>query len=85
MQKFTYKKLAQWELLHFHQDFALHTINLFFKPIKIFIQQVLSTMWVRIRKGKLKGRKFLVKDVKHKPNLEKILKSEIGYIDFKRI
>ena len=85
MQKFTYQKLAQWELLHFHQDFALHTTNLFFKAIKILIQQVLSTMWVRIRKGQLKGRKFLAKDVKHKPNLEKILKSEIGYIDFKRI
>ena len=26
-----------------------------------------------------------MKDVKHKPNLEKILKSDIGYVDFKRI
>ena len=85
MQKFTYQKLAQWELLHFHQDFALHMTNLFSKAIKILIQQVLLTMWVRIRKGQLQGRKLLAKDVKHKPNFKKNLKSEIGYIDFKRI
>jgi hypothetical protein len=42
-------------------------------------------MWVRIRKGQLQGRKLLVKDVKYKVNLEKILKSDIGYIDFKNI
>jgi hypothetical protein len=42
-------------------------------------------MWVRIRKGQLQGRKLLAKDVKYKVNLEKILKSDIGYIDFKNI
>jgi hypothetical protein len=51
----------------------------------IKIKQVLPCMWVRIRKGRLQGRKLLAKDVKYKVNLEKILKSDIGYIDFKNI
>ena len=45
----------------------------------------MSCIWIRIRKGQLKGRKLVAKDVKYKPNLEKILKSDIGYIDFKNI
>jgi hypothetical protein len=53
--------------------------------MRIIIEQVLSCMWVRIRKGQLQGRKLLAKDVKYKVNLEKILKSDIGYIDFKNI
>jgi hypothetical protein len=51
----------------------------------IIIEQVLSCMWVQIRKGQLQGRNLLAKDVKYKENLEKILKSDIGYIDFKNI
>ena len=73
-EKLSYQKVAQWELLNSSHIFALHTTNLFFKTIKILIHQVLSTMWVRIRKGQLKGKKLLAKDVKNKPNLEKILK-----------
>jgi hypothetical protein len=42
-------------------------------------------MWVRIKKGQLQGRNLLAKDVKYKANLEKILKSDIGYIDFKLV
>jgi hypothetical protein len=53
--------------------------------MRIIIEQVLSCMWVRIRKGQLQGRNLLAKDVKYKENLEKILKSDIGYIDFKNI
>jgi hypothetical protein len=33
----------------------------------------------------LRGRKILAKDVKYKENLEKLLKYDIGYIDFKNI
>ena len=40
-------------------------------------------MWVRIRKGQLQGINLLAKDFKYKVNLEKILKSDIGYIYFK--
>ncbi|XP_059077054.1 uncharacterized protein LOC131876217 [Cryptomeria japonica] len=85
VKRFSYQKIAQWELSNSQRHFAYHTTNLFFKTIKILIQQVLSTMSIRIRKGQLKGRKLLAKDVKHKPNLEKLLKSDIGYVDFKRI
>jgi hypothetical protein len=53
--------------------------------MRIIIEQVLSYMWVQIRKGQLQGIKLLAKDVKYKLNLEKILKSDIGYIDFKNI
>ncbi|XP_059070801.1 uncharacterized protein LOC131860407 [Cryptomeria japonica] len=84
-KRFTYQKIAQWELLTSHRQFAYHTTNLFFKTVKVLIQQVISTMWVRIRKGQLKGKKLIAKDVKEKPNLERMLKSNIGYIDFKRI
>jgi hypothetical protein len=51
----------------------------------IIIEQVLSCMWVRIRKCQLQGRMLLAKYVKYKANLEKILKFDIGYIDFKNI
>jgi hypothetical protein len=85
VKKFTYQKIAQWELLNLNRKFSYHITNLFFKTIKIPIQQVMSIMWIRIREGQLKGRKLLAKDVKDKPNLEKIPKSDIGYMDFKRI
>ena len=55
------------------------------KTMCIIIEKVLSCMWVQIRKGQLKGRNFLAKDVKYKVNLVKIMKSDIGYIDFKNI
>jgi hypothetical protein len=46
---------------------------------------VISCMSVRIRKGQLKGTNLLARDVKYTENLEKNLKSDIGYIDFKNI
>lgn len=85
LETISYQKVAQWELLNSNCNFALHIPNPFFKAIKTLIHQVLSTMWVRIRKGQLKGRKLFAKDVKTKLNLEEILKSNIDYIDFKRI
>ena len=53
--------------------------------MRILTEKVMSCISVRIRKGKLQGRNLLAKDVKYKPNLEKLLKSHIGYIDFKHI
>ena len=53
--------------------------------MRIIIEKIMSCISIRIRKGKLQGRKLLAKDVKYKPNLEKLLKSHIGYIDFKHI
>jgi hypothetical protein len=53
--------------------------------MRIIIEKVLCCMWMRIRKGHLQGRNLLARDVKYKANLEKILKYDIGYIDFKNI
>ena len=45
----------------------------------------MSCLWIRIRKGQLRGITLLAKDVKYKPNLKQLLKSDIGNIDFKNI
>ena len=82
---FSYKKIAQWEVLHIDHDFAYHTTNLFNKAIHIILNQVFSSIWVRIRKGQLKGWKLIAKDVTTKPNLVHILKYDIGYMDPKTI
>jgi hypothetical protein len=84
-EQLSYHKIVRWELLHSSGDFSCHITNLFFKTIHIIIEQVISCMWVQIRKGQLQGRKLLAKYVKYKVNLEKILKFDIGYIDFKNI
>ena len=70
---FSYQKISQWELQNSNRAFAHHTTNLFFKIVKILIAQVFSTIWIRIHKGKLNDRILKVKDVKCKPNLDKIL------------
>ena len=75
----------QWEVQHIDHDFAYHGTYLFYKPIRIILNQVFNSMWIRIRKGKLKGRKIIEKDVKSKPNLDRILKLDIGYIDLRTI
>jgi hypothetical protein len=48
-------------------------------------EKVLSFIWVRIIKGQIRGRIFLARDVKYKENIEKILKYDTRYIDFKNI
>jgi hypothetical protein len=84
-ERFSYHKIVRWELLHSSGCFSYHITNLFFKTMRIIIEQVMSWMWVRIRKGQLQGRKLFTKDVKYNVNLEKIMKFDIGYIDFKNI
>jgi hypothetical protein len=53
LAKFRYQNIIPWELVHKEHCFPLHIPNLFFKTIKVFIQQVKSTSWIRIWKGKL--------------------------------
>ena len=84
-KRLSYQKIVQWELLHYNGDFSYHITILFFKIVQILIEEVLSRIWIQIRKGHLRGIKLLTKDVKHKKNLEQILKSDIGYKDFKHI
>lgn len=62
--KYSNQKVAKWELQHSNKKFTYHTTNLFLKTIKILIEQVMSTIWTRLCKGQLKGRKLLAKDVK---------------------
>ena len=59
LDNFSYQKIAQWELLHVDDDFATHITNIFFKAIRIVIQQVSNCAWICIRKGELKGKKTL--------------------------
>ena len=54
-KNFSYKKIAQWEVLHIDHEFSYHTTNLFYKVICIILNQVFRSIWVRIRKGQLKG------------------------------
>lgn len=54
-KKFTYQKIAQWELLHKDHDSAYHITHLFYKAVRITLRQVLNCIWIRIRKGQLKG------------------------------
>jgi hypothetical protein len=84
-ERFSYHKIVRWELRHSSGDFSCHITKKKIKTMHIIIEQVLSCIWVRIRKVQLQGRKLLAKDVKYKVNLEKILKFDIGYIDFKNI
>jgi hypothetical protein len=85
VKRFSYLQIVKWELLHASGDFSYHTTDLFFKTMRILIEKVVSCIWIRIRKGQLRGRTLLARDVKYKPNLEKILKYDIGYVDFKNI
>jgi hypothetical protein len=45
-EQFNYHKIVQWELLHSRGCFSCHITNLFFKTMRIIIEQVLSCMWV---------------------------------------
>ncbi len=83
--KLSYQKLAQWELLHKNHNFAISIPNLFFKAIKVLIHGVMASSWIRIRKGKLLHRTLQAKDVMEKPNLDNILKSDIGYMDLSKL
>jgi hypothetical protein len=77
VKRFNYHKIEKWESLHASGDFLYHTTKLFFKTMYILIDKLLSLIWVHIRKGQLRGRKILAKNVKYETNLEKILKLKL--------
>ena len=60
---FSYQKISKWELMHQNYDFTTHIADIFFKVVKIILEQISSLVWVCIRKTKLKGKKLLGKDV----------------------
>ncbi len=47
---FSYQQIAQWELIHKSKDFSTNILNLFLKLLIIFIQKVIGSSWVQIRK-----------------------------------
>jgi hypothetical protein len=49
--------------------------------INFFIQQVKYTSWIKVQKGKLNDRILTTKEVTNKPNLNKLLWSNLGYCD----
>ncbi len=65
--------------MHKEHCFPLHIPNLFLKTINVLIQQVKSTSWIRIWKGKLNDRILTTKHVTNKPNLDKLLWLDIKY------
>jgi hypothetical protein len=62
-----------------------HTTNLFYKAVHSIINQVLNNIWIIIRKGQLKGKNIKERDVNSNPNLDRILKLDIGYMNLKAI
>jgi hypothetical protein len=61
--------------------FVRHIPNLFFFAIKILIQQFKSTSWIIICKGKLNDCVIKAKDLTSQPNLDKLLRFDLGYCD----
>ena len=80
-EEFSYQQIAEWELLHMKHDFATHIPKLFFKVIKVCIEKIKNSTFIRLRKGKLCGRTLKASNVRAKPNLDKILESFIGFQD----
>ena len=83
--KFFQHAIAKWEFLHKNHDFAQNIQNIFFKAIKICIQKVKNSSWIRIRKRKLTGRTLTTNQIIQEPNLDKILQSHIGFRDLERL
>ena len=77
-----YQTIAKWELMHKDRRFALDIDNLFFKTMKIMVAKAMSSIWVRLRKGKLKEAQLTASQVRQDTNIEKILHSKTGYRDF---
>ena len=83
--KFSYQKIAKWELMHEDNNFATHITNIFFKAIKITIYQISLLAWVYIGKGELQGKKLTAKDVCNPTNLERLIRSPFGFRSLRRI
>ena len=81
----SYAKTAKWELMNKDRRFARCIENLFFKTMKIIILKILSSTWVRLRKGQLQGKKIVARDVAEDTNIERILHSKTGFRDFESL
>ncbi|MCO5597546.1 hypothetical protein L7F22_051624 [Adiantum nelumboides] len=85
LAKQRYQKVAQWELKNLDRRFASDIENFFFKTMKIVITKVLGSIWVHLRKGKLRGQKLQAKDVQSTTIIENLLLSQVGYSDLESL
>lgn len=85
MTKKDYQTTAKWELMHKDRRFAFNIENIFFKAVKIMLVKVLSSIWVRLRKGKIGSTLLTASNVCTDTNIENLLHSKIGYKDFQSV
>ena len=71
--------------MHKDNDFTTHITNIFFKVIKLIIHRISSLAWVGIREGKLQGKKLTAKDVCNPTNLERLIRSPLGFFSLRSI
>jgi hypothetical protein len=75
----------QAEPISINRKFTYHINNIFFNTIKVLIHFILSCAWIRICEAKLLDHVLKVNDVSINVNLDKILKSCLGYKELSRI
>jgi hypothetical protein len=68
-----------------NHDFATNIQNIFFKAVKLCIEKVRNSSWIRIRKDKLSGRMLTASQIAEEPNLDKILRSHIGFHELEKL
>ncbi len=76
----SYQKIIQVELISVIRKFAHHITNIYFKTIKLLIDFILFSMLICIWKAKLSSIIFTTNNVSKIVNLDKLLKSNLGYI-----
>jgi hypothetical protein len=84
-KNFSYHQIASWEILYKNHDFATNIQNIFFKAIKLCIEKVRNSSWIRIHKGKLSWRMLIAGQIAKEPNLDKILQSHIGFRELEKL
>ena len=82
LRKKHYQLIVKWELTHESTQFSTNIENLFFKAMKVMVQKVIESTWVRLRKGKLGHTVLHAKDVQDDTNIDRMLHSRIGFRDF---
>ena len=80
-----YQIISKWELTHQSRKFSLNIENLFFKAMKVMIQKIIESTWVRLRKGNLGHGTLCARDVQNDTNIDRLLQLKIGFQDFESL
>jgi hypothetical protein len=72
-------KKTQVELTHVNRKFPYHITNIYFQTIEILIHFILSSIGIHIQKEKLSYQIYISSIVSNNVNLDKKLKSNLGY------